>query len=71
MEKAKLDYVFNPRSVAVIGASRDPNSVGQGILKNLLNGCVFYNDFCKAFKGRIYAINPNADKILGLSLIHI
>jgi len=31
-----LDPIFNPRSIALIGASRDPNSVGQGILKNLL-----------------------------------
>ena len=59
-----LDKIFEPRTVALIGASRDQNSVGYGILKNLLKGCVFENEFCKPFKGKVYAVNPNADEIL-------
>ena len=70
-----LDYIFNPSSVAVIGASRDPDSVGQSILKNLVNGCVFQNEYCKPFPGRIYPINPFADEIIGVkcykSLKHV
>ena len=63
----KLDPIFNPKGIAVIGASRDPASVGYGILKNLIKGCVFENEYCKPFKGRIYAVNPNADEILGIT----
>ena len=61
-----LDYVFNPRTVAVVGASREPGSVGQGILKNLVKGCVFASDYCYAFKGKVFAVNPNAEEILGV-----
>jgi len=61
-----LDPIFNPRSIALIGASRDPNSVGQGILKNLLKGSVFYSEFAKGFSGNIYPVNPNTSEILGL-----
>ncbi|MBD3354633.1 hypothetical protein GF361_01450 [Candidatus Woesearchaeota archaeon] len=64
--KNKLEKLFKPKSVAVIGASRDPDSVGYGILKNIVKGCVFENEYCKPFKGRIYAVNPNADKILNI-----
>ncbi|MCX6707050.1 MAG: CoA-binding protein, partial [Candidatus Woesearchaeota archaeon] len=62
----RLDPLFNPEKIAVIGASRDEKSVGYGILKNLVRGCVFENEYCKPFRGRIYAINPNADEILGV-----
>ena len=62
----KLDKLFNPRTVALIGASRDQNSVGYGILKNLTKGCVFESEFCRPFKGTVYAINPNADYILNV-----
>lgn len=62
----KLDKLFNPSAVALIGASRDPDSVGHGILKNLIKGCVFESEYCKPFKGRVYAVNPNADEILGV-----
>lgn len=61
-----LNPIFNPRSVALIGASRDPNSVGQGILKNLIKGAVFYSEFARGFSGNIYPINPKAEEILGL-----
>ena len=60
----ELEKLFNPKTIAIIGASRDPTSVGQGILKNLLKGCVFVSEYCKPFKGRIYPVNPNADSIL-------
>ena len=52
-----LDAVFNPSSIAVIGASREPNKIGHVIVKNFVDG---------GFAGRIYPINPTADMILGL-----
>ena len=62
----KIDVIFNPNSIAVIGASRNQNSAGYGVLKNLVKGCVFENEYCKPFKGRTYAVNPNAEEILGI-----
>ena len=48
-------YLFNPSSIAVIGASTDPKKVGNAVLINLING---------GFKGHIIPVNPKADKIL-------
>lgn len=62
---AKLKYLFEPRSVAVIGASRDSESVGYGILFNLLNGGFFQTKYNRPFKGKIFPVNPNAVEILG------
>ncbi len=61
-----LDLFFNPRSVAVVGASRDPASVGNGILRSLLQGAVFDYGSSAPFPGKIFAVNPNADEILGV-----
>lgn len=52
-----LAKVFNPSSIAVIGASREPNKIGHVIVKNFVDG---------GFSGKIYPINPNAEAILGL-----
>ncbi|MEM0087047.1 MAG: CoA-binding protein [Candidatus Micrarchaeaceae archaeon] len=56
--KKNLNYVFNPRSVAVIGASRDPGKVGHIILQNYIDG---------GYSGRLYPVNNKAvDQIMGL-----
>jgi acetate---CoA ligase (ADP-forming) len=52
-----LDNFFNPKSVAVIGASRKPGKVGYDILKNIIQ----YD-----YQGAIYPVNPSASEILGL-----
>ena len=52
-----FDKLFNPKSVAVIGASQKPLSIGNVITKNLLK---------YEFKGPIYPINPKADEILDI-----
>jgi acetate---CoA ligase (ADP-forming) len=52
-----LDALFRPRSVAVVGASRNPKSLGHGLLRNLLQG---------DFDGPVYPVNPNADSIQGV-----
>ena len=61
-----VDEVLSPKSIAVIGASRDPASVGQGVLKSLVLGCFMESGFCKPFKGKVFPVNPKADEILGL-----
>jgi acetyl-CoA synthetase (ADP-forming) len=51
LEDESLGMFFNPRSVAVIGASREPGKIGHEILRNVrLSG----------YKGNVYPINPNA-----------
>lgn len=50
-----LRFIFEPKSVAVIGASHDPKKIGHVIFKNFLEG---------GFKGEAYPINPNVDRIL-------
>jgi len=64
--KGSLDYLLNPRSVVVIGASRDINSVGYGILRNLVKGCVLKSDYCGPFPGNVFAVNPNTDEVMGV-----
>jgi acyl-CoA synthetase (NDP forming) len=52
-----LDSLFNPKAVAIIGASTKHFHIGNRIVKNLL-------DF--GYKGQIYPINPSADEIRGV-----
>lgn len=52
-----LDKLFNPKSVAIIGASQKALSIGNVITKNLLKF---------EYKGPIYPINPKADEVCGL-----
>ena len=52
-----LDTFFRPQSVAVIGASRDPEKLGYAVLANLEKG---------GYRGRLYPVNPKASEILGL-----
>jgi acetyl coenzyme A synthetase (ADP forming)-like protein len=55
-----LDPFFNPRSVAVIGASTNPNKLGYAVLDNLVNGGYLTDE------RRVYPINPKAETILDL-----
>ena len=52
-----LDRLFNPKSVAVIGASKSFAKTGTAILFSILAG---------GFRGGIYPINPRETEILGL-----
>ncbi len=54
-----LKPFFEPSSVAVIGASRDPDKLGYAVLHNLVEGGYVQ-------KGAVYPINPKADEVLGL-----
>ncbi|CUI16634.1 hypothetical protein PNK_1011 [Candidatus Protochlamydia naegleriophila] len=53
----RLDALFHPKAVAVIGAKDTPGSVGCTIMVNLLAG---------DFKGNIYPVNPKRDQVFGL-----
>jgi acyl-CoA synthetase (NDP forming) len=52
-----LNSIFEPSSVAVVGASTNPEKTGHIILKNIVDG---------GFEGPVYPINPGASEILGL-----
>jgi acyl-CoA synthetase (NDP forming)/RimJ/RimL family protein N-acetyltransferase len=56
-EAASIHRFFNPRSVAVIGASRRQDTIGQALVRNLVTG---------DFTGRVYAVNPTARAVSGL-----
>lgn len=52
-----LESFFEPQSVAIVGASRDPEKLGYAVLANLKDG---------GYTGDLYPVNPKADEILGL-----
>jgi 3-hydroxypropionyl-CoA synthetase (ADP-forming) len=54
--KDNMETFFTPKSVALVGASSTKGKIGNSILDSLVN----YN-----FKGKVYPINPKADKIFG------
>jgi len=53
----KLDSIFRPRRIALLGVSNDPKSVGGITLKNLVGG---------GFQGVVYPINPKREAVLGI-----
>ncbi|MEO5878319.1 MAG: GNAT family N-acetyltransferase, partial [Streptosporangiaceae bacterium] len=56
-ESRSIERLLFPRSVAVIGASRDARSVGQTVFRNLLNG---------DFTGPVYPVHPTARAVAGV-----
>lgn len=55
--RSNLDALFVPNSVAVIGATGRPGTVGRTVLENLLHG---------SFQGKVYAVNAKHPEVLGL-----
>ena len=55
-----LDKVFRPHSIAVVGASERPGSIGGAILRNVKEG---------GFTGRIVPVNPNYRRIADLKVL--
>lgn len=53
----QLEPFFNPKSVAIIGATQTPNTVGNTLTNNLVAG---------KFKGKIFPVNPKYDSLFGL-----
>jgi len=52
-----LDAFFEPRGVAVIGASRDPSKVGGSVLANLRSA---------GYGGRVVPVNSRGETVQGL-----
>jgi acetate---CoA ligase (ADP-forming) len=52
-----LEVFFKPRSVAVIGATREPGGLGYSVLKNIVS---------YGYSGPVYPINPKAAEIAGM-----
>jgi len=56
-----LDHLFHPDSVAVIGATDRPHSVGSIVMLNLMRG---------GFSGPVMPVNPKHDRIAGIPAFH-
>jgi acetyltransferase len=56
-EKQPLDAIFAPKTVAVIGATETPDSVGRTVMWNLLSN---------PFGGTIFPVNPKRKNVLGI-----
>jgi len=52
-----LEPIFNPKTVAVVGATDKPNSVGRTLIWNLVSN---------PFGGSIYPVNPKRSQVLGI-----
>jgi acyl-CoA synthetase (NDP forming)/GNAT superfamily N-acetyltransferase len=59
-DTASLRHLFEPGSVAVIGASRRTGTVGRAVLDNIRTG---------GYKGRLYAVNPHARYLGGVPCV--
>jgi acetyl coenzyme A synthetase (ADP forming)-like protein len=57
MPDPDIKFLFEPRSVAVIGASQSKEKIGYKVLENIING---------GFGGAVYPVNPSGGEILGL-----
>lgn len=56
-EARSVQALLHPRAVAVIGASRDPRSIGHRLLQDLV---------AAEFTGPVYAVNPEAGQVQGV-----
>ncbi len=57
MVRSNLDKIFNPKSIAVVGASDEKGSVGYVLMKNLTE---------QGYAGSVYPVNIHKPEILGL-----
>ncbi|MBI2460521.1 MAG: CoA-binding protein [Candidatus Rokubacteria bacterium] len=56
----RLEALFRPRSVAVLGVSRSPEKLGHRLLRNLLD---------HGFAGELHPVNPGGEPILGRPVV--
>ena len=56
MPAEKLENIFEPDSVAMIGASEKEGSVGATVMKNILSG----------YEGQVYPVNPNRETVMDI-----
>src|SRR5712691_1779340 len=57
---ATLDAIFDPRTVAVLGVSRNPAKLGYRLLQNVKES---------GFAGTVYPVNPSGEAILGVASV--
>ncbi|MGE5147101.1 MAG: acetate--CoA ligase family protein, partial [Candidatus Eiseniibacteriota bacterium] len=57
MTVRNLDRIFHPASIAVLGASTEPGSIGQVLVRNLITG---------GFKGPVMPVNPRHLAVEGI-----
>jgi acetyl coenzyme A synthetase (ADP forming)-like protein len=58
---ASLRFLLSPRSVALIGASRHPGTIGYLLLKCMTSS---------GFSGKVYPVNPNVNSLMSLKTYH-
>jgi acetyltransferase len=56
-ERQPLDAIFKPRTVAVVGATDRPGSVGRTIMRNLISN---------PFGGTVFPVNSKRPNVLGI-----
>lgn len=56
VKRENLDRLFNPGSVAVLGASANPSKLGFHVMKSLVEG---------GYRGRIIPVNPGLEDVMG------
>ena len=54
----KLDKIFKPHRIALIGVTINPNSVGGKVLGNLVSS---------GFRGVVYPVNPDSEAVMGIA----
>lgn len=52
-----MEYILSPKSVAVVGASNRPGSLGLAVFRNLIDG---------GYQGILYPVNPKAKSVRGV-----
>jgi acetyl coenzyme A synthetase (ADP forming)-like protein len=57
-EYEQIKYLFEPRGVAVIGASSQPGKVGHSIVRNMKTS---------GYQGEIYPVNPKGGEVMGIA----
>ena len=58
--KKDLRALFEPKAIAVVGASRRTEAVGYAIMKNLVEG---------GYTGKVFPVNPKAEEVLGVKCV--
>ncbi len=58
MDVHRLDSIFHPERIALIGISSNPNSVSGKVLINLVGG---------GYRGVVYPVNPDFEAIMGIA----
>jgi len=56
-KQPEIRYLFEPRAIAVIGASQQREKIGYKLVENILSD---------GYRGKVYAVNPRGGEVLGL-----